>query len=114
MSADRDRIIGELIAALPRLVFTGDPVVNYLAPNALEKLARLRTFLRDGYYAAAGELVERDLGPTLEKLEDVLSELIERKVAPFEGLAEVNKVMGLCREFQEVHRPELQRLVAHG
>ena len=111
MSVDRDTIIGELIAELPGLLFTGDPVVNYLAPNALGKLVRLRTFLREGQYAAASELVQRDLGPTLEKLEDMLAELVERNVAPFNGLAAVNKVIGLCREFQEVHRPQLQRSV---
>ncbi len=113
MSVDRDAIISELIAELPGLVFTGDPVVNYLAPNALQKLARLRMLLREGQYAAASQLVERDLAPTLQKLEDVLGELVERNVSPFNGLAAVKKVMDLCGEFQEVHRPEFQRSVTH-
>jgi hypothetical protein len=114
MSVDRDSMIDEFIAELPGLVFTTrDPVINYLAPTALEKLARLRTSLRNGQYATATELVERELGPTLEKLEEVLGELVQRRVAPFEALPAVNRVMGLCREFLEVYRPELQRSVAH-
>jgi hypothetical protein len=111
MSIDRDTIIGQLISELSGLVFTGDPVVNYLAPNAIEKLARLRTLLGEGQYAAAIQLVERDLAPTLQKLEDVLGELVERNVSPFKDLPAVNKVMDLCREFQEVHRAEFERSV---
>jgi len=101
----------ELIAELPELVFTGDPVVNYLAPNALEKLVRLRTMIREGQFNVAAELVERDLAPTLAKLEDTLGELVERNVSPYKGMTAVNRVMNLCREFQEVHRPEFQRSV---
>ncbi len=109
MSMDRETIINELIAALPALLFTGDPVVNILAPDALEKLARLRKLLRAGQSAAASELVERGLAPALEKLEDMLGELIERNVAPYNGMPAVPRVIELCREFQEVHRPEFQR-----
>jgi hypothetical protein len=113
MLAECDRTIDELIAALPGIVFTGDPVVNYLAPSALEKSVRLRTLLRGAQYLAAADLVERDLGPILQKLEDALGELVEHKVAPFEGSAAVKKVMELSREFQEVHRPELRNSVTH-
>ncbi len=109
MSVDRDTIINRLIAELPALLFTGDPVVNYLAPNAMVKLVRLRTLLREGQYATASALVERELAPALQKLEDMLGELVERNIAPYTGMPAVPKVIDLCREFQEVHRPEFQR-----
>ena len=110
MSVDQDRIINQLIAELPGLVFTTrDPVVNYLAPDTMEKVVRLRTMLRDGQSAAARELVERELVPRLEKLEEVMTELVERKVPPFEGLPAVGRVMALSREFREAYRSESQR-----
>jgi hypothetical protein len=109
MSESRETIINGLIAELPALLFTGDPVVNILAPDALEKLARLRKLLRAGQTAAASELVERELAPALQKLVEMLGELVERNVAPYRGMPAVPRVIELCREFQEVHRPEFQR-----
>ena len=109
MSESHETIINELIAELPALLFTGDPVVNLLAPDALEKLARLRKLLRGGQSAAASELVEREIAPTLQKLQDMLGELVERQVAPYKGLPAVKKVMELSEEFREAHLPEFQR-----
>jgi hypothetical protein len=113
MPGNLNEAIGGLITELPALVFsTRDPVINYLAPTALEKLVRLRTMLHQGRIAEARDLNERELGPTLEKLEDTLGELVERRVAPFEGWPTVTKVMELCREFQELHQSELQRTIS--
>jgi hypothetical protein len=109
MSLSRDTVINELIAQLPSLLFTGDPVVNYLAPGALDQLVRLRSLLREGQYGAASLLVERDLAPTLQKLQEMLGELVERKIAPFKELPAVSNVMDLSEEFREVHLPEFRR-----
>ncbi|HYB89584.1 MAG TPA: hypothetical protein VEC38_00925 [Candidatus Binataceae bacterium] len=111
MSQDIDALARELISELPALVFTtGDPVINYLAPNALHKLANLETLRRTGQDDDAKRLIERDLRPTLAKLEEVLGELAKR--APALDMAAVGRVMTLCREFQEAHPPELER--SHG
>ena len=110
MSPDRDRLIDALIAELPGLVFTtGDSVINYLAPSALEKFVRLQALIRAGRNEEADELLKRDLAPTLAKLEDSLGELVGRTASPSKALDSANKVMLLCQEFQELHRPELER-----
>jgi len=90
------------MADLPGYVFTtGDPVINYLAPSALAKLAHLQALIRADRHEDARELIKRDLAPTLAKLEDALGELVERAASPFKGLDSVGKVMDLCRQFQE-------------
>jgi hypothetical protein len=102
MPADQDKVIDDLTVELPALIFsTRDPVIDILAPRALQKLVRLRRRLRAGRTDDARKLTQHELVPALLKLRDMLGELVERRVAPFREWPTVPRVMNCAASFRK-------------